>query len=702
MRVHQGSTKSRLHTQTLETHLQRRWIVLARGVWITVVVLTLAICFASLPMYLAQLHTPCAPTACYYQQLTRAQAETLAGIGWSLGQYAAFTLTLLLISFGVCLVVSALIIWRRPDDRMALLVALLLVTLGPINVTVNAPASSPWLVPDKVVGFLATSLVLVVFSLFPTGRFVPRWMRWNLVVVLAVYALSRFFPAAPFQLQTVLVQPGWLAFLFELALVALAQVYRYRRVSSPLERQQTKWVVFGLAWPTLVMVLVSGLALLFPVAVERHGLLLIAYFEVGFLLVLAFPLSFGVAILRYRLWDIDTLINRTLVYGLLTALVVSGYVLVVNLLSTLVRDGAEGLFAVLATGLIAVLFQPLRLRLQRLVNRWMYGDRDDPSAVLSHLGRRLETTLEPQAVLTTIVETVAQALRLPYAALALKHGETFITAAASGRPQPDPLILPLVYQSETIGQLHLAPRAPGEAFTPADHRLLADFAQHAGIAAHAVQLTAALQHSRERLVAAREEERRRLRRDLHDGLGPTLASMTLKLDAARNLLTQQPAATDPLLADVSAQLKATIVDIRRLVYDLRPPALDELGLVSAVQEHVLQYRHLNGVQVNIEAPPQLPPLPAAVEVAAYRIVLEALTNVARHAGAQMCWVRLALTEALTIEVIDDGQGLPSQPQAGVGLSSMRERAAELGGTCVVSNGPAGGAQVLVRLPLARE
>jgi len=702
MRVHLGSMKTRLPAPTRETRATWRWIVLARGTWITVVALTIVTCVGSLPGYLAQLQTPCAPTACFYQQLTRAQAETLTGTGWSLGEYAAFTLTLLLITFGACLVVSTLIIWRRPDDRMALLVALLLVTLGAIDVTANAPASSPWFVPDKAVTFLAVSFVLLVFTLFPTGRFAPRWMRWNLVVGLAVYALSPFFPAAPFHLQTVLVQPGWLAFLFELALVALIQVYRYRRVSSPLERQQTKWVVFGLAWPTLVMVLVSGLALLFPVTVERHGLLLVTYFEVSFLLALAFPLSFGVAILRYRLWDIDRLINRTLVYGLLTALVVGVYVLVVNVLSAVVRSDAEGLFAVLVTGLIAVLFQPLRLRLQRLVNRWMYGERDDPSAVLSHLGRRLETTLEPQAVLCTIVETVAQALKLPYAALVLKQGEALITAAAFGRPQPNPLILPLVHQSETIGQLHLAPRAPGEAFTPADYRLLADFAQQAGIAAHAVQLTAALQHSRERLVAAREEERRRLRRDLHDGLGPTLASMTLKLDAARNLLTQRPEETGPLLADVSGQLKATIVDIRRLVYDLRPPALDELGLVSALQEHVLQYRQLNGVHVHIEAPPQLPTLPAAVEVAAYRIALEALTNVARHARAQTCWVRLTLTEALTIEVFDDGQGLPSQAQGGVGLASIRERAAELGGTCVIANGPTGGAQVLVRLPLARE
>jgi signal transduction histidine kinase len=702
MRVQPGSTKARPQAPARETRVPGHWILLVRGTWITVVVLTLAICFASLPVYLAQLQTPCAPTACYYQQLTRAQAETLTGIGWSLGAYAAFTLTLLLVSIGVCLVVSTLIIWRRPDDRMALLVALLLVTLGPINVTANAPEGSPWLVPDKGVTFLMTSLFLLVFSVFPTGRFVPRWMRWNLVVWLAMLMLSPFFSASPFSLQTSLVQPGWLVVLGELALVALVQVYRYRRVSSPLERQQTKWVVFGLAGPTLVSVFLSGLALLFPVAVEQHALVLVAYTQVGFLLGLAFPLSLGVAILCYRLWEIDLFINRTLVYGLLTALVVSVYVLVVNLLSTLVRTDADGLFSLLATGLIAVLFQPLRLRLQRLVNRLMYGERDDPSAVLSHLGRRLEATLAPEAVLPTIVETVAQALRLPYAALALKHGEAFIPAASYGRPQPEPLILPLVYQSETIGQFHLAPRAPGEAFTPADRRLLADLAHQAGIAAHAVQLTAALQRSRERLVATREEERRRLRRDLHDGLGPTLASMTLKLDAARNLLTQQPAAVDLLLVEVKTQLQATIADIRRLVYDLRPPALDELGLVSALQEQAMQYRQLNGVQVVIEAPPQLPTLPAAVEVAAYRIVLEALTNVARHAQARTCCVRIALTEVLTIEVLDDGQGLPSQPQVGVGLASMRERAAELGGTCLITTGATGGTHVLVRLPLAKE
>ena len=181
--------------------------------------------------------------------------------------------------------------------------------------------------------------------------------------------------------------------------------------------------------------------------------------------------------------------------------------------------------SLLATGLVAVLFQPLRSRLQRGVNRLMYGERDDPYAVTSRLGRRLEATLAPEAVLPTVVETIAQALKLPYAAILLKEGEGFRTAAAYGSPRGEPETLPLVYQREEIGRLVLSPRAPGEGFSDADRGLLEDLARQAEVAVHAVRLTADLQRSRERLVATREEERRRLRRDLHDGLGAQLAGL---------------------------------------------------------------------------------------------------------------------------------------------------------------------------------
>jgi signal transduction histidine kinase len=192
----------------------------------------------------------------------------------------------------------------------------------------------------------------------------------------------------------------------------------------------------------------------------------------------------------------------------------------------------------LATGVVAVCFQPLRARLQRAVNRLLYGDRDEPYVVLSRLGQRLEATLAPDAVLPTIVQTVREALKLPYVAISVWQEGSEVKTVAAGMQVGAASRLPLVYQQERIGELILAPRAADAAFTPADRLLLDDLARQAGVAVHAVRLTTELQRARERLVAAREEERRRLRRDLHDGLGPQLASQTLTIDAARKLLHQ--------------------------------------------------------------------------------------------------------------------------------------------------------------------
>jgi signal transduction histidine kinase len=414
---------------------------------------------------------------------------------------------------------------------------------------------------------------------------------------------------------------------------------------------------------------------------------------------LIIPVAIAVAILRYRLFDIDLVLNRTLVYGVLTVGVIGLYVLVVGLFGALFQSSGNLLVALLATGLAAILFQPVRERLQRGVNRLMYGERDDPYTVLSRLGQRLETTLAPGAGLPAIVETVAQALKLPFVAIALIKDEEFETVSSFGLPVDNSLILPLTYQGETIGQLICAPRAPGEEFSPADRRLLESIARQAGAVAHAVRLADDLQRSRVRLVTAREEERRRLRRDLHDGLGPQLASLILKADAARNLLPHDPDAAAALLVELKTQTQGAIADIRRLVYNLRPPPLDELGLVAALREHAAIHGTSDGLRVSIEAPETLPPLPAAVEVAAYRIALEALTNVARHAGAQTCAIRFILDGALQLEIVDDGRGVSPGVHAGVGWTSMRERAAELGGACEIGPAPNGGTRILARLPL---
>jgi signal transduction histidine kinase len=480
------------------------------------------------------------------------------------------------------------------------------------------------------------------------------------------------------------------------ALAAL--VVRFRRARG-IERAQLQWLAYASGLGGLIITLSSVLSAVWPTEPALAELGIISS-QVALSLI---AIAVGIAILRYRLYDIDLLINRTLVYGTLSAAVVGLYVLLVGTLGALFQSSGNVVLAVLATGLVALVAQPLRTRLQRSVNRLMYGARDDPYTVLSHLSQQLKTTLAPPAVLPRIVVAVAQTLKLPYVALALQHEGGLEIAAAYGRPAGDPLRLPLVYQAETIGHLLVAPRAPGETFTAAERRLLEDIALQAGIAAHALRLTADLQRSRERLVTAREEERRRLRRDLHDGLGPQLASLTLTVAAARELIRLDVEAADGLLRELAFHTQAAVADLRRVVYDLRPPALDDLGLVLAVREQAARYRQA-GLQITIHAPDQVPPLPAAVEVAAYRIVQEALTNVVRHAAARACTVTLTLTpdDTFAVMIRDDGVGLPGSGRVGVGLTSMRERAAELGGTCLIESGPGRGTCIEARLPLPRD
>jgi signal transduction histidine kinase len=692
-----------------DTQVHGYWLVLMRAAWMLVVALSLTVSIADIPLEFRRLHMVCVGSSCG-QQLTAGILQDLQSLHLSVDFFATYFVVLEFGSLFVWVAVALLIFWRRSNDRMALLVALFLV-LFPAAQGVGSPdaigAAYPSLqVLTTILDTLGWLSLLLFFSLFPNGRFVPSFMR---VVVLA-YALLNI-------LGSLVANPPFadtLSFLLGLPLLTVvvgiglfSQVYRYRRISSLLQRQQTKWVVYGVVAAVLLFICLVSLGRVIPHKPGLVGVLLVntAIYSCELLI----PLSIGFSVLRYRLYDIDIIINRTLVYGILTASVIGIYALVVGMLGTLLQAQGNFFISLLAAGLVAVLFQPLRLRLQRSVNRLMYGERDTPGKVISRLGQRLETTLAPDAVLPTIVETVAQALKLPYTAITLKQGGEFVIAASYGRgPEENLVLLPLVYQNEQIGELRLAPRAPGETFTSADRALLNDLARQAGIAASAVRLTidlqrlaGELQHSRTQLVTTREEERRRLRRDLHDGLGPALGSLTLQLDTARNLFKSDPPAADALLVDLKIQVQTAIADIRRLVYELRPPTLDELGLVSTLREHVTRYRQ-PGLSITFNAPEYVPPLPAAVEVALYRIAQEALTNAVRHAHAQHCVLTLEVDNDACLEVRDDGQGLPADYRAGVGLTSMRERATELGGTCAIAPGNAGGTCVFIRLPLSKE
>jgi signal transduction histidine kinase len=544
--------------------------------------------------------------------------------------------------------------------------------------------------------------VTLMLLIYPTGRLLSR--RWRIVVWMALSGTGLSIITEYLNRWAGVNVPGTLGpgiALIALLLSVVAVVVRWRR-SEGRERQQIKWLVYAVG--VTLIALLCALASWYiqddiPGAQSYATLLasMIAFAGVA----LGIPLAIGIAVLKHRLYDIDVLINRTIVYGSLTAIVVGAYGLLVGSLSMLFQTGIGGnlTVSILIIGLTAVLIQPLWRRLQRGVNHLMYGERDEPHKVLARLGRRLEGTQAPDVALKTTVETIAQALKLPYAAITLAQDGVFVTAAEHGTPSGEPLVLPLTYGSETVGRLVLGPRSPGEAFTTSDLRALEDLARQVGVTAYAVRLTTDLQRSRERLVTAREEERRRLRRELHDGIGPQLAALTLKLETARNKLAYDPAA-DALLSDLAARARTAVVDVRRSVHALRPPALDELGLVPALRETVAQYGQ-SGLRISLEAPDNLPPLPAAVEVACYHIAQEAMTNVVRHSGANNCFVRLDLdVEAglLHLQVEDDGRGIGPDRGTGVGLSSMRERAEELGGTCVVEPVETGGTRVRVELP----
>jgi signal transduction histidine kinase len=327
----------------------------------------------------------------------------------------------------------------------------------------------------------------------------------------------------------------------------------------------------------------------------------------------------------------------------------------------------------------------------------IYGERDDPVEALSRLGESLETALPTEKVLPALVETIAQTLRLPFIGIAIEDQPV----AAFGQQTKNQVAFPLIFQGESTGELLAAPRAPDESFTPAEMRLLQNLARQAGAAVRNAQLTADLQRSRQHLVTAREEERLRLRRDLHDGLGPALASVIWQAESARDTIPTNPSKAAQLLESSIEQAQAALTDIRRLVYGLRPPALDELGLVGALEQAV---RHYPGTSVTIKASEPLPSLPAAVEVAAYRIVQEALKNSIEHGKARNCVVCISLDGgpapgSLCLMVRDNGMGLLEVVTPGVGLASMRERAEELGGAFNIHPRQAGGTEVEVRLPL---
>ncbi|MGP3920908.1 histidine kinase [Nonomuraea sp. 10N515B] len=417
---------------------------------------------------------------------------------------------------------------------------------------------------------------------------------------------------------------------------------------------------------------------------------------------LPFVAGIGVALRRHRLFDIERLANRSLVYASVVAILVAGYAAVVALLVGGLRLSQTMAAALTAAG-AALALAPLRNLAQSTVNRVMYGDRHDPAGALTRLGSRLQAVLLPADVLPAVVETVARSLRVPYVAIDLADAAgTCREAAQHGVAVGAVHAEPLRYHGTLIGRLRVSARDSDEPLDPIDLRLIASLAQQVGTAVQAVRLHDDLVRSRAEVVASREDERRRLRRDLHDGLGPTLAAIGLKAGLAARAVPAESAAR-PLLDEISAEASVSLTDVRRLVEALRPPALDELGVVGAIRARASALA--GDMSIEVIGPEQLPVLPAAVETAAYRIAVEAITNAVRHSGATRCTATITpVNGGVEVTVRDDGRGLDPDRPAGIGLHSMRERAAEVGGTWSVRSARGDGTRVRAFLPtsLGRE
>jgi signal transduction histidine kinase len=449
------------------------------------------------------------------------------------------------------------------------------------------------------------------------------------------------------------------------------------RQGDPRERAQIGWLFLALLFNLAVSALPA----------EWPGLVGAAFISV----------ALGFAVLRHGLYDLERVFNRAAVYGAVTTAVVAVFALFAGLLGNRINDNALG--AVLASIVVALGIGPAREWLQRSVDRLMYGEQLNPYGALASIARQLEETPEGSSVLAAVTTAVSETLRLPYAGIILS-GQSKPVVSCGTRPDRT-VALPLVHAGHEVGQLSVGLRRGERTLSWRDKALLADFARLVAAAAHEVTLASDLRRSRERLVMAREEERRRLRRELHDGVGPALAGLALEVAAANRAASRGDPSATVLLSRAELDVEGCLADVRRISHDLRPAALDELGLVGALEQRAGSVTDASsGALLVLVDAEQVPALPAAVEVAAYRIATEALTNAVRHAQASRCTIRVTADGSLHVEVSDDGRGLPSPITPGLGLSSMAERTAEVGGNFEVESVPGAGTTIRAELPLA--
>ena len=628
--------------------------------------------------------------------------SVLYASGWDASVVAGIVLALL-VAYSVTAVGTSVVVYRACSDApAALMISTVLLAHGLTWPMVSDALSGRWIVVDVVgtglaiyglVGFLCLGFV------FPDGHFVPSWTRWVVAVLGVDVALTsagaRWIPSIVDALVGGVVA----------VILVYSVAFRYRRVSTALERRQTRSVGLVLVAVAASYLLVGSADAL--VADSTEGIVLAEFaaltvYTLGFA---TLPRAIGAATLRQGLWGARRVLRRALALTAVTAILVLVYLVVVVAAAV----GSDYVVGPAGTALgavaVALMLDPVRRRVSLWASRLTLGDREDAGAAVVRLAQRLDEANTPEESLLAVLSAVRDAVRCPGAAVT----DGPITACDGIAPGPDAWHQRLVHHGEQVGTLRVANRPGHDDFDEVDRRLLAELTRSVSVAVHgllqqsaAARMARDLQASRERLIVAQEEERRRLRRDLHDRLGPILAGQVLRLETAAELVVKNPGEAVALVRRGAEEAAGSLAEVRRVVDGLRPPEIDDAGLDEALRRRAAQL----GGNVVVRRPPRpLPDLPAAVEVAAYHIASEAMTNSVRHASGATCWARLAVEDhALMVVIEDDGPGLPvsaegATTRSGAGLSTMADRAAELGGTLRCVSRLTGGTRIIARLPL---
>jgi len=563
------------------------------------------------------------------------------------------------------------------------------------------------------------SLVLVFsFLLFPDGRLpTPRWRpaAWCaaaivafLTVTSALYtadytdsigrpvpnpfaipALSGFFDAALGVAQILFVLPVMLA------LASL--VVRFRR-SRGEEREQIKWLLWAAALIAIFM------------ALPLHQGESDVTNAISGLLITLIPISAGIAILKYHLYDIDVVINKTVVYGALAAFITVVYVAIVVGLGRVIDSSSDLALSIAATAVVAIAFQPVRERVQRYVNRLIYGKRATPYEVMAGFAHRVSGSLSVEQILPEMAEVAARgvAARAVRVSVTLPHGGRRAETWPSGEEGPFDRSLDVAYKGEVIGMIEVAWPAD-RSVRPGEERLLTDLAAHSGLALHNVRLTEelvsrarelavqseGLRVSRERLVTARDAQRRGLERDIREGPQRQLQEIRRELEAVE---ASDAAEVEERLDALTARANDTLDGLRDLARGIFPPLLADKGIVPALEAHIRKV----GAHATVDATPgfELLRFDDDTEACVYFCCLQAIQNITRHAARALGTIHLDHgPNGLAVTVSDDGPGFdPAAATRGMGLEIMQDRVDALDGDLVLASTPGGGTTVRIELP----